>query len=146
MTPLYATPLVLLLATTAMAAERVTITAYSPEVAQTDSTPLIARCGPIRSGTVALSRDLWRRYRLRCGQVVELAVSERNAHRLGVGHILTWLRMLGLETPKRIHLVLTAWDSMHQRWRRRTDLFFWRKERARQWGRQRGFLVIERRE
>lgn len=144
MTHLYAIPLTLLLATTAMA-EPVVITGYSPEVAQTDSTPFIARCGPVRSGTLALSRDLWRRYRLRCGQVVTLVVSERNAHRLGVGHILTWLRMLGLRVPRRVHVEFIVWDTMAPRKTEWADILFWVKEKALAWGKRRGHLVVERR-
>lgn len=127
----------------AAARESVTITAYNPVVAQTDSTPLIAKCGRVRVGTVALSRDLWRRYRLRCGDKIEVRIKANDLGRLGVGHVLTWMRMLGLKPPRHVHLVMTVWDSMARRWTRRVDLFMWAEWRARKWGRRRGRISLD---
>lgn len=50
------------------------ITAYNPNSGQTDRTPNIASCGRVRSGTIALSRDLfYRNGKKRCGEKVKLS-------------------------------------------------------------------------
>lgn len=49
----------------------VTITSYSPTVAQTDSTPWVTACGTRPEiGTVAISQDLFRTPGFHCGEVV----------------------------------------------------------------------------
>ena len=93
---------------------KVTVTAYSPTRAETDSTPFYAKCGWVQCRTVALSRDLFRILNVRCGALVYIT---------GVG-----FRVVN--------------DTMHRRWRRKVDLFFWDRRYAKWFGRQRAVLVV----
>jgi len=92
---------------------RVTATAYTSHVGQTDSTPNIAAWGDrLRPGmkSIAVSRDLLKKYGLKHKQKV---------------------RIKGLEGE---YVVL---DKMNKRWRKKIDIYMGRnKHKAFQWGRR----------
>lgn len=92
---------------------RVTATAYTSHVAQTDSTPNIAAWGDrLRPGmkVIAVSRDLLKEYGLKHGQKV---------------------RIKGLEGE---YAVL---DKMNKRWRKKIDIYMgMNKRKAFKWGRR----------
>jgi hypothetical protein len=77
------------------------ITAYNPNSGQTDRTPNIASCGRVRSGTIALSRDLFYRHGVkRCGEKVKLFY---------------------LISGKWVYETWTIWDTMSARFSRSAD-------------------------
>jgi 3D (Asp-Asp-Asp) domain-containing protein len=96
----------------------VVVTAYSSTPDQTDSTPFItAAARRPQPGTIALSRDLLRTYTpgapFDFGDLVLVA---------GVG-------------------VFRVEDTMNRRWRRRADIWFPSRDKARRWGKRRALLA-----
>jgi len=91
----------------------VTVTAYSSTPDQTDGTPFLAACGPVRDGILAVSDDLWRI--LKCGDSVYLE---------GYGRYVVW-------------------DRMHSRWRRRVDVWVPSRSSAYRHGVREAVLVLE---
>ena len=94
----------------------VTITAYSPHVEQTDSTPLLtASQKRVSTKYEALSRDLETQYRLKFGDSVILNGKEYEFQ-----------------------------DRMNKRWSRKVDRFFWSRAEALKFGKQPGILEVGR--
>jgi len=92
----------------------VTITAYSPHVGQTDSTPLLtASQKKVSTKYIALSRDLESEYGLKFGDSVILN---------------------GIEYEFQ--------DRMNKKWTKRVDRFFWSRAEALQFGKQDGILEV----
>lgn len=84
-----------------------TVTAYSPRKEETDSTPFTtAFQKPVKTGIIAISRDLERLYGWKQGDIVEL----EGLGRFEVG------------------------DRMHSRWTKRVDIFHWFAYDAREFG------------
>ncbi len=95
------------------------ITAYTSSSGETDSRPLIAACGPIRSGTIAVSRDLFYSHgRRRCGDKATITTAR----------------------GERIKGVI--WDTMAVRWRKAADIFVRSRSTALKFGVQRGAIEI----
>ena len=95
---------------------KVTITAYSPHVGQTDSTPLLtASQRTVSTRYIALSRDLETLYGLKFGDLVVLN---------------------GIEYEFQ--------DRMNKKWSRRVDRFFWSRDEALRFGKQSGVLEVVR--
>jgi 3D (Asp-Asp-Asp) domain-containing protein len=93
----------------------VVVTAYNPISAQTDSTPHITASNKyVRSGIVALSRDLEEEFGFTFGDTVVLN---------GIGSFVFE-------------------DRMHKRWRRRVDILIFSPEKARKFGCQHSYLMI----
>ena len=89
-------------------AKQVTLTAYSPEVSQTDNDPLVTAClTKVRQGTVAVSQDLFYRHGWSCNKRVHIQG----------------------------HGIFTINDVMHRRKRNQIDVFFWDKQDAIEFGR-----------
>ena len=92
---------------------RVTATAYTSHVGQTDSTPNIAAWGDrLRPGmkVIAVSRDLLRKYGMKRGTRVKIS---------------------GLKGTYRVL------DKMNKRWRKKIDIYMGKNIRAaRNWGRR----------
>ncbi len=85
----------------------VTVTAYSPSVDETDSTPYITASNTrVRDGICALSRDIEKELDLRFGDMIYLE---------GIG-------------------TCEFQDRMHKRMRRTVDLFIWWKRAAKRFG------------
>ncbi len=83
-----------------------TVTAYSPEVKQTDSTPyMTAIMVKVRTGQIAVSRDLF-----------------KNGYTFGKK---IYIEGMG---------VYVIADLMHPRWTKRVDIFVWTRKRARKIG------------
>lgn len=94
----------------------VSVSAYNPLVGQTDSTPFItASMQRVRSGIIALSRDIEKSFGLEFGDKV---------HLLGLG-------------------TFEFQDRMNKRWKRRADVFMWSKKAALRFGRQQAVMMIE---
>lgn len=90
-----------------MARINLTVTAYSPHKEKTDSTPLItAFQKPVKTGIIAISRDLERLYGWKRGDIIELE---------GLG-------------------VFEVGDRMNRRWTKRVDIFHWFAYDAREFG------------
>jgi len=95
---------------------KVTVTAYSPDEHQTDSTPLLtASQKRVSTKYVALSRDLESEYGLNFGDSVILN---------------------GVEYEFQ--------DRMNKKWTKRVDRFFWSRAEALQFGKQDGVLEVVR--
>lgn len=93
----------------------VIITAYSPTPDQCDSTPLITASNQkVRTGIIALSRDIEKEFNLKFGDRVEI---------IGYG-------------------VFEFQDRMNKRWKRKVDIFFWERNRAIQFGKKYGKIKI----
>ena len=85
----------------------VTVTAYSPSVDETDSTPYITASNQrVRDGICALSRDIEKQFKLKFGDLIHLE---------GIG-------------------TCEFQDRMHKRKRRQVDLFMWWKRAALRFG------------
>lgn len=90
------------------AVDRVTVTAYSPRVIETDSTPFINACGKrVAEGQVAVSRDLWNAG-YQCGSRI-------------------------LIEGKGEYIVM---DKMNKRWKNRVDIFFMKTRHAYRFGKK----------
>ena len=84
-----------------------TVTAYSPRKEETDATPHItAFQRPVKTGIIAISRDLERLYGWKQGDIIEL----EGLGRFEVG------------------------DRMNRRWTKRVDIFHWFAYDAREFG------------
>jgi 3D (Asp-Asp-Asp) domain-containing protein len=98
----------------------VTMTAYSSEALQTDSTPSVTSTGEtVRPGIVAVSRDL-------------LATALPYGTKLRVVEIKQDPRACGGWDPG---VILEVQDTMHRRKRNQVDLWVPSREEALQWGR-----------
>ena len=101
----------------------VTITAYNATKEQCDSTPFITASGQrVQHGIIALSRDLEKNYGLLFGDKISL---------LGIGSFEFQDRM-GLYSKK-----------LKKRIKKSVDIFMWDKEKTKQFGRQKGHLIID---
>lgn len=95
----------------------VAITAYSPTPDQCDSTPFITASNQkVRTGIIALSRDIEKEFNLKFGDQIEI---------IGLG-------------------IFSFQDRMHRRWKRKVDIFFWEREEAIQFGKRRGKIRIKK--
>jgi 3D (Asp-Asp-Asp) domain-containing protein len=93
----------------------VTLTAYNATKAQCDDTPFTTASSiRVREGIVALSRDLEKRYNLKFGDLIYIE---------GIG-------------------LFEFQDRMHRRWKNKVDIFMWSRQRAIQFGKQSGKIVI----
>jgi 3D (Asp-Asp-Asp) domain-containing protein len=103
------------------AIEAVTLTAYSSEVSQTDSTPFITASGTrTRQGVIALSRDLLARYPYG-----------------------TKARIISHACGLDVSYTLVVEDTMHRRKRRQVDIWMPSRAQALQWGRCTGWVKFE---
>ena len=101
----------------------VEISAYNACPKQTDNTPFITASGQrVRHGIVALSRDLEKDYGLVFGDRTPL---------LGIGFFEFQDRMA--KYSKRLK----------KRIKKSVDIFMWDKKKAKQFGRQKGYLIID---
>jgi 3D (Asp-Asp-Asp) domain-containing protein len=101
----------------------VSITAYNPEPDQTDDTPFItASAAHVRDGIVALSYDLERTLELEFGDIVVLET--RNGQHLGEFEFQ---------------------DRMNKRWRNKVDIFMWKLQDAKKFGKVPGRMYVKRR-
>ena len=90
------------------------ITAYSPRIVETDSTPFINACmTPVALGQVAVSKDLWI-----AGYVCERRV---------------WIQDLG---------IFVVMDRMNSRFRDRIDIFFFSTQAAREFGHKKRVVAL----
>lgn len=101
--------------------EKVTLTAYSSEARQTDSTPFITASGTrTRQGVIAISRDLLARYPYG-----------------------TKARLLSHGCGSSAPPLLVVEDTMHPRKRQQVDIWMPSREQALQWGRCVGWVQFE---
>lgn len=95
----------------------VTVTAYAPLRAQTDSTPFTTASNQrVRTGICALSRDLEKHLDLEFGDSVHIA---------GIG-------------------TYEFQDRMNKRWKKRVDIFFWKNKDAKKFGIRKSQIIIGR--
>lgn len=105
----------------------VTMTAYSSEVIQTDSTPFTTSTGEtVRPGIVAVSRDL-------------LGTALPYGTKLRVAEIKDDPRACGAWDPG---IILEVQDTMHRRKRNQVDLWVPSRQEALQWGRCKVVLEV----
>jgi len=102
----------------------VNITAYNPVPDQTDDTPFItASADYVRDGIVALSYDLERTLELEFGDIVVLET--RDGEFLGEFEFQ---------------------DRMNKRWRNKVDIFMWKVQDAKKFGKVPGRMYVKRRQ
>jgi 3D (Asp-Asp-Asp) domain-containing protein len=100
------------------------ITAYNPVSDQTDDTPFItASADYVRDGIVALSYDLERTLELEFGDIVVLET--RDGKFLGEFEFQ---------------------DRMNKRWRNKVDIFMWKVQDAKKFGKVPGRMYVKRRQ
>lgn len=93
----------------------VTITAYNPVEAQTDTTPNITASNKeVRHGMIALSRDLEKDFGFEFGDLITI---------YNVG-------------------VFEFEDRMNKRWKRRVDILMKNKDDAKKFGEQKGWIIL----
>ena len=95
----------------------VTITAYSPRKGETDDTPFTTASNKrVREGFAAISRDLEKELSLRFGDTIFIE---------GYGYF-------------------QFEDRMHKRKKKQVDIFMFDTKKALKFGKQKGYLIIER--
>ena len=100
------------------------ITAYNPVPDQTDDTPFITASDDyVRDGIVALSYDLERTLELEFGDIVVLET--RDGEFLGEFEFQ---------------------DRMNKRWRNKVDIFMWKVQDAKKFGKVHGRMYVKRRQ
>lgn len=93
---------------TAKPALYVTVTAYSPTKRECDDTPFITAFNKkVKTGTIAISRDMEKTHGWRKGDMIHLE---------GIG-------------------TFEVWDRMNKRWEKAVDIFFHDTRQAREFGR-----------
>lgn len=95
----------------------VKVTAYSARMSETDSTPTITASNKkVKEGYIALSRDLEKRFKLKFGDKIYLS---------NIG-------------------VFEFQDRMHRRKRNQVDIFMKSTKKAKEFGVQKGMLIVKR--
>jgi 3D (Asp-Asp-Asp) domain-containing protein len=110
--------------------EYVIITAYTPSVWETDSTPFITASGKrISESYVAVSRDLLPKFPF--GTKVKIFIPDKN------------LPGCGKEVIGKSWIVRYVEDTMNRRHSKKIDLVFFSREKAINFGKCRGVIVAE---
>lgn len=93
----------------------VTLTAYSPTPDQCGPDPFTTASGEkVRTGIVALSRDIEKEYNLKFGDKIKI---------IGLG-------------------VFEFQDRMHRKWKKKVDIFLWERRKAIEFGKRQGKIKI----
>jgi 3D (Asp-Asp-Asp) domain-containing protein len=110
--------------------EHVIITAYTPSIWETDSTPFITASGKRISETyVAVSRDLLPKFPF--GTRVKIFIPNKN------------LPSCGKEVIGKKVIVRRVEDTMNKRHYKKIDLVFFSREKAIRFGKCRGIIIAE---
>jgi 3D (Asp-Asp-Asp) domain-containing protein len=110
--------------------EHVIITAYTPSVWETDSTPFITASGKrVSESYVAVSRDLLPK--LPFGKKVKIFIPDKN------------LTGCGKEVIGKSWVVRYVEDTMNKRHHKKIDLFFFSREKAIKFGKCKGIIIAE---
>jgi len=110
--------------------EHVIITAYTPSVWETDSTPFITASGKrISENYVAVSRDLLSKFPF--GTKVKILIPDTN------------LPSCGKEVIGKTLIVRYVEDTMNKRHYKKIDLVFFSREKAIKFGKCRGIVIVE---
>jgi 3D (Asp-Asp-Asp) domain-containing protein len=111
--------------------EHVLITAYTPSIWETDSTPFITASGKrISEAHVAVSRDLLSKFPF--GTKVKIFIPDKN------------LPGCGKEVIGKSLIVRYVADTMNRRHYRKIDLVFFSRRKAINFGKCRGVIIVER--
>jgi 3D (Asp-Asp-Asp) domain-containing protein len=110
--------------------ELVIITAYTPSVWETDSTPFITASGKrISEAHVAVSRDLLQKFPF--GTKVKIFIPDKN------------LSSCGKEVIGKRFIVRQVEDTMNKRYYKKIDLVFFSREKAIKFGKCKGVIILK---
>ncbi len=111
--------------------EHVIITAYTPSVWETDSTPFITASGKrISKSYVAVSRDLLTKFPY--GTKVKIIIPDKNLPGCGSKEVI----------GKNL-IVRQVEDTMNKRYRKRADIVFFSRKEAIKFGKCKGVIIAE---
>ncbi len=111
--------------------EYVIITAYTPSVRETDSTPFITASGKrISKSYVAVSRDLLTKFPY--GTKVKIIIPDKNLPGCGSKEII----------GKNL-IVRQVEDTMNKRYHKRADIVFFSRKEAIKFGKCKGMIIAE---